>query len=38
MLSEKIDCVKFLTWFIENYPESVEETRKADGEFWERFT
>jgi len=22
MLSEKIDCAKFLTWFIENYPES----------------
>ena len=37
MLSEKIDCAKFLTWFIENYPSSVEETRKADGEFWERF-
>lgn len=37
MLSEKIDCAKFLTWFIENYPESAEETRKADKEFWERF-
>ena len=22
MLSEKIDCARFLTWFIENYPES----------------
>lgn len=22
MLSEKIDCAQFLTWFIENYPES----------------
>lgn len=37
MLSEKIDCAKFLTWFIENYPQSVEETKKADKEFWERF-
>lgn len=37
MLSEKIDYAKFLTWFIEKYPESVEETRKADVEFWEKF-
>lgn len=37
MLSEKIDCAKFLTWFIENYPQSAEETKKADEEFWEKF-
>lgn len=37
MLAEKIDCAKFLTWFIENYPASAEETKKADEEFWERF-
>ena len=37
MLSEKVDYAKFLTWFIENYPASAEETRKADTEFWERF-
>lgn len=37
MLSEKIDCAKFLTWFIENYPQSAEETKKADEAFWERF-
>ncbi len=37
MLAEKIDCAKFLTWFIEHYPESAEETRKADDEFWEKF-
>lgn len=37
MLSEKIDCAKFLTWFVENYPKSVEETKKADEEFWKRF-
>ena len=37
MLREKIDCAKFLTWFIENYPQSVAETRKADKVFWEKF-
>lgn len=36
-LAAKIDCTAFLTWFIENYPQSVEETKKADKEFWERF-
>lgn len=41
MLSEKIDCAKFLTWFIENYPKSADETKKAnengDTEFWKQF-
>ena len=37
MLSEKIDCAKFLTYFIENYPQSVSATRHADAEFWEKF-
>lgn len=37
MLADKIDYAKFLTWFIENYPASAEETRNADTEFWERF-
>ena len=37
MLAEKIDCAKFLTWFIENYPHSAEETKKADEEFWKKF-
>ena len=37
MLSEKIDCAKFLTWFIEEYLGSVEATRKADYAFWSRF-
>ena len=37
MLSEKIDCSKFLTWFIEKYPESAEETRKADSAWWQQF-
>ena len=37
MLSDKIDCAKFLTWFIENYPQSVAETKHASEEFWKRF-
>ena len=37
MLDEKIDCAKFLTYFIEHYPASVQETRKADAAFWDRF-
>ena len=37
MLSDKIDCAKFLTWFIENYPKSVAETKNASEEFWKRF-
>ena len=37
MLSEKIDCAKFLTWFIENYPQSVDAVRMADMSFWEKF-
>ena len=37
MLSDKIDCAKFLTWFIENYPQSVEETKRGGAEFWKRF-
>ena len=28
-----IDCAKFLTYFIENYPQSVAKTRKADESF-----
>ena len=37
MLSDKIDCAKFLTYFIEQYPALVEATRKADKSFWEKF-
>jgi len=37
MLSDKIDCAKFLTWFIENYPQSVDSVRTADMSFWEKF-
>lgn len=37
MLENKIDCAKFLTYFIENYPQSAEQTRKADANFWKQF-
>lgn len=37
MLSDKIDCAKFLTYFIENYPQSVDAVRMADKSFWEKF-
>ena len=37
MLSEKIDCAKFLTWFIEQYPSSVDEVRSATPDWWSRF-
>ena len=37
MLSDKIDCAKFLTYFIENYPQSVDAVRTADKSFWEKF-
>ena len=37
MLSEKIDCAKFLTYFIENYPQSVPETKKGGSDFWSKF-
>ena len=37
MLSDKIDCAKFLTWFIENYPNSAIEVKNATPDFWDRF-
>ena len=39
MLSEKIDYAKFLTWFIENYPDSQQQTRdnQQNNAFWARF-
>ena len=39
MLSEKIDYAKFLTWFIENYPESQQQTRENQNNdaFWALF-
>lgn len=37
LLSEKIDVTGWLVWFIENYPQSIEETRNADAKFWRKF-
>lgn len=37
LLGEKIDYTAFLVWFVENYPQSVEETKNANEEFWKRF-
>lgn len=37
MLADKIDYAKFLTWFIENYPQSVDQAKKADESFWKQF-
>ncbi len=39
MLSEKIDYAKYLTWFIENYPASQQQTRanQENTAFWEQF-
>ena len=33
----KIDCTGFLTWFIEQYPSSVDEVRSATPDWWSRF-
>ena len=37
LLKDKIDLTSFLIWFIENYPDSVEQAKKADKRFWQRF-
>ena len=39
MLCEKIDTSKFLTWFIENYPDSQQQTREnqKNDAFWAQF-
>ena len=41
LLNDKIDYTAFLTWFVENYPGSAFQTRKAndadDKEFWKKF-
>ena len=36
-LATKIDCTGFLTWFIENYPDSATEVKNATPDFWDRF-
>jgi hypothetical protein len=37
MLSDKVDCAKFLTYFIEQYPSSASEVKNATPDFWDRF-
>ena len=37
MLADKIDVTAFLTWFIEEYPESASLAKNADESFWARF-
>lgn len=37
MLGDKIDVTAFLTWFIEEYPESASLAKNADESFWARF-
>lgn len=37
MLSEKIDVTAWLCWLVENYPQSVAETKNADKDFWQQF-
>ena len=39
MLSDKIDYAKYLTWFIENYPASAQQTRENQNNtaFWAQF-
>ena len=36
-MSTKIDCTAFLTWFVENYPDSISLTKQADDNFWKKF-
>ena len=39
MLRDKIDYAKFLTWFIENYPDSAKQTKENQDskDFWNQF-
>ena len=39
MLRDKIDYAKFLTWFIENYPQSAKQTKEnqENADFWTQF-
>ena len=39
MLCEKIDYAKYLTWFIENYPQSAKKTKdnQQNETFWKQF-
>lgn len=37
MLEDKIDVTAFLTWFIENYPQSQSQAKNATSDFWKQF-
>ena len=37
MLEDKIDVTAFLTWFVENFPQSQLQTKNATKEFWNQF-
>ncbi len=37
LLADKIDYTTFLVWFVEHYPESVQQTRKGGKDFQEQF-
>ena len=37
MLADKIDVTAFLTYFIENYPQSAKAAKAPDNNFWGRF-
>ena len=39
MLHDKIDYAKYLTWFIENYPQSAKQTHanQNNADFWAQF-
>lgn len=37
MLADKIDYAKFLTWFIEHYPDSINQSKNASSAFWQQF-
>ena len=38
-IATKIDCTAFLTWFVEHYPQSAEQTKanQENAEFWAQF-
>lgn len=37
MLADKIDVTAFFTWFIENYPTSVQSAKTTNEDFWKKF-
>lgn len=39
LMNDNVDCTAFLTWFIEHYPQSAEQTKanQENAEFWAQF-